>query len=97
MSENQRITELTPKQKALIPIYQEKWRQIAFSTERIDKKKATEAIKAVCRFIGQDEPEIIFFDDISSAIEECKNNPNFNRLKLEKKLFRRFDYPLILD
>ena len=33
MSENSIITELTPGQEALIPVYREKWRKIALSTE----------------------------------------------------------------
>jgi transposase len=31
------IEKLTPEQEALIPVYWEKWRAIALSTERIDK------------------------------------------------------------
>ena len=45
MSENQIITELTPEQEALIPVYKDKWLKIALSTERIDKKKAKKAVK----------------------------------------------------
>jgi hypothetical protein len=39
------ITELTPEQEALIPVYREKWRAIALSTDPIDRQKATEAVK----------------------------------------------------
>lgn len=45
MSLNEIISKLTPEQKALIPVYREKWRQIALSTERIDREKAAEALK----------------------------------------------------
>jgi len=38
-----KIGELTPEQVALIPVYREKWRAIALSTEPIDPQKATEA------------------------------------------------------
>lgn len=31
------IEKLTPEQEALIPVYRQKWRAIAFSTERLDK------------------------------------------------------------
>jgi hypothetical protein len=31
------------KKEALIPVYREKWKAIALSTEPIDRKKATEA------------------------------------------------------
>lgn len=40
MSENPIMTELTLHQKALIPIYRDKWRKITLSTERIDEEKA---------------------------------------------------------
>ncbi|NEQ23063.1 MAG: hypothetical protein F6K28_28700, partial [Microcoleus sp. SIO2G3] len=40
------IETLTPEQEALIPVIREKWRQIALSTEPINRQKATQAIKA---------------------------------------------------
>jgi hypothetical protein len=40
------IEKLTPEQEALIPVYREKWRKIAFSIEPIDRQKAAEAVKA---------------------------------------------------
>lgn len=43
------IEKLTPEQAALIPIYREKWRKIALSTERIDKEKASQALKIAFR------------------------------------------------
>ncbi|BAY81172.1 hypothetical protein NIES267_06470 [Calothrix parasitica NIES-267] len=73
MSENPIITELTPEQEALIPVFREKWRKIALSTERVDEEKATEAIKAGYKLIGEDEPDVIFFDGIYSAIEEIQD------------------------
>ena len=56
------IEKLTPEQEALIPVYREKWRSIALSTEPIDRQKAREAVKAAYKLIGKQEPEIIFFD-----------------------------------
>ncbi|MFN6512933.1 MAG: hypothetical protein RMY29_000355 [Nostoc sp. CreGUA01] len=41
------IEKLTPEQEALIPVYREKWRAIALSTERIDREKAAEAVKVI--------------------------------------------------
>lgn len=67
MSENLIITQLTPEQEALLPVYREKWRQIALSTERIDRQKAAETVKAAYRLMGKDEPEIIFFDSPYAA------------------------------
>ena len=69
MSENPIITELTPEQEALIPVYKDKWLKIALSTQKIDKKKAAEAIKDFYQFIDEDEPEILSFD---SPYETCK-------------------------
>lgn len=55
------IEKLTPEQEALIPVYREKWRKIAFSTERIDREKVTESVKAAYALIGISTPKIIFF------------------------------------
>ena len=46
------IEKLTPEQEALIPVYREKWRAIALSTERIDREKAAEAVKSTYVTIG---------------------------------------------
>ncbi|HLO47912.1 MAG TPA: hypothetical protein VK211_05775 [Kamptonema sp.] len=56
------FTELTPEQEASIPLYREKWRAIALSTEPINHEQASAAIKKAYTFIGQQEPQIIFFD-----------------------------------
>jgi hypothetical protein len=48
-----KIDRLTPEQEALIPVYKKKWEKIAFSTERIDRSKASEAIEAVYQLIGK--------------------------------------------
>jgi hypothetical protein len=39
-----KIDKLTP-QEALIPVYRQKWRAIALSTEPIDHQKAAEVVK----------------------------------------------------
>ena len=57
-----RIEKLTPEQEALIPVYWEKWKAIALSTEPIDRQKASLAVKAAYATIGKKEPEILFFD-----------------------------------
>ena len=61
------IEKLTPEQEALIPVYREKWRQIALSTKPIDRQKAAEAVKAAYKLIGESEPEIIYFDSPYAA------------------------------
>ena len=70
MSENSIITELPPEQQELIPVYREKWRKIALSTERVDEEKATEAIKAAYQWLNREEPLIEFFDSPYIAFKE---------------------------
>lgn len=67
-----KINSLTPEQKALIPIYREKWRNIALSTTRIDQTKSIEAINAVYKFLGYTEPEILFFDNTKSIAKSIQ-------------------------
>ncbi len=70
MSENPTITELTPKQEALIPVYREKWRKIALSTQRIDEKKAKKAVKAAYQWFEKEVPEIVFVESPNAALKE---------------------------
>ncbi len=62
-----KIENLTFEQEALIPVYREKWRNIALSTKPIDRQKAADAIKVVYQLIGYQEPEIIFCDSPFAA------------------------------
>lgn len=64
------MEKLTPEQEALIPVYREKWKKLAFSTAPIDREKAAEAIKAAYVFIGKDEPEIVFEDSPNAAFND---------------------------
>ena len=41
-----KIKRLTPEQELLIPVYQQKWREISEATEPIDLRKARKAVKA---------------------------------------------------
>jgi hypothetical protein len=69
MSET-KIDKLTPEQEALIPVYKEKWRRIALSTEPIDRQKVAEAVKIACAAAGYEkEPKIIFFESPKAACE----------------------------
>ena len=70
MSVNQIINQLTPEQQALIPVYRDKWLKIARSTQRIDKDKAAESVKASFELTDEPEPKVYFFDSIFSAINE---------------------------
>ncbi|MCP2732030.1 DUF6745 domain-containing protein [Limnofasciculus baicalensis] len=64
------IEQLTPEQEALIPVYREKWRAIALSTEPINRAQATEAVNAAYRWIwrSQQEPELLFFPSPYAAL-----------------------------
>ena len=97
MSKNPTITELTPEQKALIPQYREKWLNIARSTQRIDKEKAAESVKAAFELINEPEPKIFFFDSIFSAINEYNDNEDLICFGLNDNLFQKLRFPLILD
>jgi hypothetical protein len=57
------IEKLTPEQEELIPVICEKWRDIAFSTKPIDRKKATDLLKAAYTYLGVGEPNVLFFDN----------------------------------
>lgn len=77
--------KLTPEQEALIPVYREKWRQIAVSTQRLDRQKACKAIKAAYALIGEAEPEIIFYDSPKAALNTI----------IQSQLFNKFDGLLV--
>nr|WP_235526577.1 hypothetical protein [Nostoc piscinale] len=81
------IKKLIPEQEALIPVYREKWRQIALSTERIDKGIAADAVKAVYKILGFDEPEIVFFDSPYAALKEFAT-------QLDNSLFHQSSYKI---
>ncbi|MEH2168643.1 MAG: hypothetical protein V7K41_18700 [Nostoc sp.] len=63
------IENLTPEQETLIPVYRDKWRAIALSTERIDRQKAAEAVRVAYAAIGKKEPEIIFCDSSYAGLQ----------------------------
>jgi hypothetical protein len=87
------IETLTPEQTALIPIYREKWRKIALSTEPIEQEGAIEAVKKVYALIGLNEPDQIIFCDSPQAamwdvLRWCL------RRKVQKHLKHQLDDPL---
>ena len=63
------ITQLTPEQEALIPVYREKWRAIAFSTEPLDPTKASDAIEAAYSLVGKQKPAILFCSSPYAALK----------------------------
>ncbi|AVH72778.1 hypothetical protein NLP_4346 [Nostoc sp. 'Lobaria pulmonaria (5183) cyanobiont'] len=82
------IEKLTPEQEALIPVYREKWRAIALSTERIDREKAAESVKVVYAAFGVEVPEIVFCDSPYAA---------FSEIFLDKfdQLIQKLEFPII--
>ncbi len=72
MSETQ-ITKLTPEQEALIPVYREKWKKIALSTERIDRNKAAEAVELLYYLICKEKPKISFYESPYEALNQSSN------------------------
>ncbi len=79
------IEKLTREQEALIPVIREKWKNIAFSTEPIDRQQVTEAIKAAYALIGRNEPKIIIFDSPLAVILELTSSLDN---KIESKIFK---------
>jgi hypothetical protein len=55
-----------PEQKKLLEIYQDKWWQIKYSAEPIERKKVAKAVKEAYRIIEEKEPKIIFCYSIYS-------------------------------
>jgi hypothetical protein len=90
------IEKLTPEQEALIPVYREKWRAIALSTERIDREKAAEAVKAGYIAIRKQEPEIIFCDSPYAGLKIVIQRQLKQRLNTEfyKQLLYEFSNEL---
>ncbi|MFH7025567.1 MAG: DUF6745 domain-containing protein [Heteroscytonema crispum UTEX LB 1556] len=95
-----KIQNLTPEQEALISVYREKWRNIAFSTDPIDKEKAASAIKEIYALCRLGEPEIFFCQSpdeaMNTTLPQLDNLINqlktvgFSHLRLHiSKLFSR--------
>ncbi|NWF59813.1 MAG: hypothetical protein HXY43_11105 [Fischerella sp.] len=66
-----KIAKLTPEQEALIKFYREKWRNIALSTERIDRQKAIEGVKELYSLCHIEQPEIIFCESPYQAMSKA--------------------------
>ncbi|MBW4694934.1 MAG: hypothetical protein KME27_24555 [Lyngbya sp. HA4199-MV5] len=79
-----KIIKITPEQKALIPVYCEKWRQIALSTEPIDPQKAGDAVRNIYSMYGLNQPDILFFPSLYAACSDdlnlLKSSPPLRRI-----------------
>ncbi|MEG4421803.1 hypothetical protein QUA70_24935 [Microcoleus sp. LAD1_D5] len=85
-----KVKKLTPEQAALIPVYRDKWREIALSPGPINRSKAAETIKAAYAIMGKKPPEIIFCDRPYEAadiiVSQLDNPKSLLRSQLESKL-----------
>ncbi|WP_449417884.1 DUF6745 domain-containing protein [Phormidium nigroviride] len=93
MSET-KIDKLTPEQEALIPVYLEKWRTLALSTQPIDCLKAAQTVKSAYVFMDLAEPKIIFcyspyaaLNQICSQLGREFTLSSLMPMKFEKLLF----------
>ncbi|MGJ5630696.1 DUF6745 domain-containing protein [Nostoc sp. CALU 1950] len=76
------IEKLTSEQEALIPVYRDKWRAIALSTERINRAKAAEVVESLYSLLEKKVPEIIFSNSPNATISEMLLfNSSQNRLE----------------
>jgi hypothetical protein len=79
------ITNLTPKQKAAIPEYFNKWAKVGYSTERLDPSKTKQAFEWAYQLAGYQSPEVIIVDSPLAAQKkacqltgENRAHPNHN-------------------
>jgi len=79
MWQTKKIENLTIEQKALIPIYREKWRKNIVSTQPIDREKAKAAVNRVYFAMGKKQPEILFLSS-PDAIPEIVGSRSPQRL-----------------
>ncbi|MEM9543087.1 MAG: hypothetical protein AAGA60_26795 [Cyanobacteria bacterium P01_E01_bin.42] len=64
------IKSLTPEQEALITVYCEKWRKIAFSTDTINFDKAASVVFTLYERLGLKKPKVIFFESPKLVCDE---------------------------
>lgn len=63
------IESLTLEQETQLSEFQQKWRQIARSTARINRQRAREAVSAAYAAMGKPEPTVLFLDGPQVARE----------------------------
>ncbi len=86
------IEKLTPEQEDLIIVYEDKWWEIMYSTEPIDREKASEAVKQAYLAIDEKEPEIIFCGspyEAANLIMSCESLTQLYE-KFGANLFEKF-------
>ncbi|MBD2200082.1 MULTISPECIES: ankyrin repeat domain-containing protein [Calothrix] len=66
------MDKITTEQQSLMPIYRDKWHDIAFSTNRINPQEAMEAVQSVYELLKLPTPEIQLFDSLYAAAIAAK-------------------------
>ena len=89
--------ELTPEQAALVPVYAEKWKNIALSTKPIDFDLAKEAVKNAYQLINQEVPEIVYYPSLYTAFRNINldtwydSTPNMLEDRIIYSLIKEID------
>ncbi len=81
--------ELKPEQEALLLVYREKWKDLAFKMGRVDRQQAIAAIEFAYTTTGQPLPKMIFSGNPRSALTE--NDKNWSQEGYGEMLHGRFD------
>jgi hypothetical protein len=82
------INSLTDAQKALIPVYRDRWRRVALSTAPIDPDRAKTAVKQAYAAMGKPTPDIWLFPGPHAAKEALGS-------KTLPQLMQEFGIPIL--
>ncbi|UBF30173.1 hypothetical protein K9N68_39210 (plasmid) [Kovacikia minuta CCNUW1] len=70
---NNRFSNLNPEQEKLIPVYKDRWKQFTCSTAKVNRQKASNALKEAYTLIGEQQPDVFFFDSPYAALEAIQH------------------------
>ncbi|MDJ0735281.1 MAG: hypothetical protein QNJ47_14700 [Nostocaceae cyanobacterium] len=87
------ISHLTPQQEALISTYREKWRDVAISTQPINRQQAQMAVEALYTAVDKPKPEILFFDG-PEALEQLLKQHSLKDLRQQFGMPEFFMVPI---
>ena len=76
------INQLNLEQAAQILVYREKWRQVALSTQPIDRQKVAESIVSAYAIAGIKRPKIVLCDSPYAAfLYTSQEEPGYSRFR----------------
>ncbi|MDM9380682.1 hypothetical protein QUB80_08180 [Chlorogloeopsis sp. ULAP01] len=78
------IEFFTPEQQASIPLYKEKWLEIALSTELINQHRAATAIKTAYAAIGKRQPKLEFCSSPQNALSKISSSVEVTEQQSQK-------------